>query len=196
MPRGCRKRRSRICLPCSTALARRRGSSAARCAMRCSAEPVGEIDIATTALPPEVIRRAEAAGFKAVPTGIEHGTVTVVAHGRPFEVTTLREDVETFGRHAKVAFGRDWKRDAERRDFTMNALSARATARSTIMSAGSPTSRRDACASSAMRHAHRRRLSPHPAFLSLSCRLWRGRARPGRACRLHRRARRPRAVVA
>jgi poly(A) polymerase len=87
------------------------------------AEPVGEIDIATTALPPEVMRRAEVAGFKAVPTGIEHGTVTVVAHGRPFEVTTLREDVETFGRHAKVEFGRHWRRDAERRDFTMNALS-------------------------------------------------------------------------
>jgi poly(A) polymerase len=87
------------------------------------AEPVGEIDIATTALPPEVMRRAEVAGFKAVPTGIEHGTVTVVARGRPFEVTTLREDVETFGRHAKVAFGRHWRRDAERRDFTMNALS-------------------------------------------------------------------------
>ena len=86
-------------------------------------EPVGEIDVATTALPEEVIRRVEAAGL-AVPTGIEHGTVTVVAAGRPFEVTTLREDVETFGRHAKVAFGRDWKRDAERRDFTMNALSA------------------------------------------------------------------------
>ena len=86
-------------------------------------EPHGDIDIATTVLPSEVIRRVEAAGFKAVPTGIEHGTVTVVAAGRPFEVTTLREDVETFGRHATVAFGRDWKRDAERRDFTMNALS-------------------------------------------------------------------------
>jgi poly(A) polymerase len=84
--------------------------------------PHGDIDIATTALPGEVIRRAEAAGFKAVPTGIDHGTVTVVVDGRPFEVTTLREDVETFGRHAKVRFGRDWKRDAERRDFTMNAL--------------------------------------------------------------------------
>ena len=57
-----------------------------------------------------------------MPTGIDHGTVTVVAEGRPFEVTTLREDVETFGRHATVRFGRDWKRDAERRDFTMNAL--------------------------------------------------------------------------
>jgi poly(A) polymerase len=86
--------------------------------------PPGDIDIATTALPREVMRRVAAAGFKAVPTGIEHGTITVVADGRPFEVTTLREDIETFGRHAKVAFGRDWRRDAERRDFTMNALSA------------------------------------------------------------------------
>ncbi len=87
-------------------------------------EPHGDIDIATTAPPAEVVRRVAAAGFKAVPTGIEHGTVTVVAAGRPFEVTTLREDVETFGRRAKVAFGRDWRRDAERRDFTINALSA------------------------------------------------------------------------
>ena len=86
--------------------------------------PVGEIDIATTAEPPEVIRRAETAGYKAVPTGIEHGTVTVVIGGRPFEVTTLRVDVETYGRKAKVAFGRDWAKDAERRDFTINALSA------------------------------------------------------------------------
>jgi poly(A) polymerase len=85
--------------------------------------PHGDIDIATTALPAEVTRRAEAAGFKAVPTGFEHGTVTVVIAGKPFEVTTLREDVETFGRHATVKFGRDWKRDAERRDFTMNGLS-------------------------------------------------------------------------
>lgn len=84
--------------------------------------PHGDIDIATTALPQEVMRRAEAAGFKGVPTGFDHGTVTVVIAGQPFEVTTLREDVETFGRHATVKFGRDWKRDAERRDFTMNAL--------------------------------------------------------------------------
>jgi poly(A) polymerase len=87
-------------------------------------EPVGDIDIATTAVPDEVMRRAAAAGFKPVPTGVDHGTVTVVIDGTPFEVTTLREDVETFGRHARVAFGRDWQRDAERRDFTMNALYA------------------------------------------------------------------------
>jgi tRNA nucleotidyltransferase/poly(A) polymerase len=86
--------------------------------------PIGEIDVATTAVPEEVIRRATVAGFKPVPTGIEHGTITVVIDGTPFEVTTLRQDVETFGRHATVAFGRDWKVDAERRDFTMNALSA------------------------------------------------------------------------
>jgi poly(A) polymerase len=89
-------------------------------------EPIGDIDVATTASPEEVSRRVTRAGFKAVPTGIDHGTVTVVIDSRPFEVTTLREDVETFGRHAKVAFGRDWKKDAERRDFTMNALTAAA----------------------------------------------------------------------
>src|SRR5581483_11572604 len=89
-------------------------------------EPVHEIDVATTALPQLVVQRVESAGFKAVPTGIEHGTVTVVIDRHPFEVTTLREDVETYGRHAKVVFGRDWQRDAERRDFTMNALSASA----------------------------------------------------------------------
>lgn len=84
---------------------------------------VHEVDIATTAVPEEVVRRVKAAGMKAVPTGIEHGTITVVVDKHPFEVTTLRTDVETYGRHAKVAFGRDWKEDAERRDFTMNALS-------------------------------------------------------------------------
>jgi poly(A) polymerase len=85
--------------------------------------PTGDIDIATTAVPAEVMRRAKAAGIKSVPTGIEHGTVTLVVDSRPFEVTTLREDTETFGRKAKVAFGRDWARDAERRDFTVNGLS-------------------------------------------------------------------------
>jgi poly(A) polymerase len=85
--------------------------------------PVADIDIATTALPDEVIRRARAAGIKSVPTGIEHGTVTLVVEGQPFEVTTLREDTETFGRKAKVALGRDWVADARRRDFTINGLS-------------------------------------------------------------------------
>lgn len=81
-----------------------------------------EIDFATTALPEETVRRAAAAGLKSVPTGIEHGTVTIIIEGRPFEVTTLRRDVETYGRHAKVAFGRDWAEDARRRDLTINGL--------------------------------------------------------------------------
>jgi poly(A) polymerase len=85
--------------------------------------PTHEIDVATTALPDEVTRRVEAAGFKAVPTGIDHGTITVVIDKHPFEVTTLRRDVETYGRHAKVEFGRDWQGDAHRRDFTINAFS-------------------------------------------------------------------------
>src|SRR3954463_10246184 len=85
--------------------------------------PMGEIDIATTALPSEVIRRAKAAGIKSVPTGVDHGTVTLIVDAHPFEITTLRQDTETFGRKAKVAFGRDWTTDAERRDFTINGMS-------------------------------------------------------------------------
>jgi poly(A) polymerase len=91
--------------------------------------PIGDVDIATTALPEEVMRRAKAAGIKSVPTGVEHGTVTLVIDNHPFEVTTLREDTETFGRRARVAFGRDWVRDAERRDFTINGLSVDARGR-------------------------------------------------------------------
>lgn len=87
-------------------------------------EPVADVDIATTNLPDETIARARRAGFRTAPTGKEHGTITVIAGGRPFEVTTLRADVETFGRKARVVFGRDWKADAERRDFTINALYA------------------------------------------------------------------------
>jgi poly(A) polymerase len=86
--------------------------------------PVTEIDLATTALPERVMALAKGAGLKAVPTGIEHGTVTVVADGTPFEVTTLRRDVETYGRHATVAFTENWEEDARRRDFTLNALYA------------------------------------------------------------------------
>ena len=88
--------------------------------------PVTEIDLATTALPETIIARAQAAGLKSVPTGIEHGTVTIVVDHIGFEITTLREDVETDGRRAKVIFGRDFKADALRRDFTFNALSVSA----------------------------------------------------------------------
>ena len=84
--------------------------------------PVGDIDIATP-LPPDAVReRVEAAGFRAVPTGAAHGTITVVAEGRGFEVTTLRRDVATDGRRAEVAFTDDWTADAARRDFTFNAM--------------------------------------------------------------------------
>lgn len=87
---------------------------------------VSDVDLATTHLPQDTMRLVKDAGFKPVPTGIEHGTVTVVVQGRPFEVTTLRTDIETNGRHAKVVFGTDWQKDAERRDFTINALYAKA----------------------------------------------------------------------
>ncbi len=85
--------------------------------------PVTEVDCTTTMLPEAIIERAKDAGFKPVPTGIEHGTITVIVAGEPYEITTLREDVETDGRHAVVHFGRDFALDARRRDFTINALS-------------------------------------------------------------------------
>jgi poly(A) polymerase len=84
--------------------------------------PVSEVDCATTATPDAIVRLAQASGFKSVPTGVDHGTITVIVNGEPFEVTTLREDVETDGRHAVVHFGRDFEADARRRDFTINAL--------------------------------------------------------------------------
>src|SRR5690606_37196916 len=86
--------------------------------------PVNDIDIATVLTPPAVSAALKAAGLKAVPTGVEHGTVTAVAKGKPFEITTLRRDVETDGRRAVVAFTEDWAEDAERRDFTLNSLYA------------------------------------------------------------------------
>ncbi|MGZ2373275.1 poly(A) polymerase [Sinorhizobium medicae] len=84
--------------------------------------PAGDVDLATTWHPEDVIQRARGAGIKSVPTGIDHGTVTLVIEGMPYEVTTLRRDVATDGRRAEVAFRADWKADAQRRDFTINAL--------------------------------------------------------------------------
>ena len=88
--------------------------------------PDSDVDLSTNARPEEVTRLAEAAGLKAIPTGVEHGTITVVAQGQPFEVTTFRKDVETDGRRAVVAFSGSIEEDARRRDFTMNALYAKA----------------------------------------------------------------------
>jgi poly(A) polymerase len=85
---------------------------------------VSDIDIATEATPHQVTALAEAAGLHVIPTGIDHGTVTVVAHGVPHEVTTFRRDVETDGRRAVIAYAEDIAEDAARRDFTMNALYA------------------------------------------------------------------------
>ncbi len=86
--------------------------------------PVSDIDIATRLLPETVMEKLKGAGVKVVPTGLAHGTVTAVTEGGPVEVTTLRRDVATDGRHAEVAFSDDWKEDASRRDFTINALYA------------------------------------------------------------------------
>jgi poly(A) polymerase len=87
-------------------------------------QPIADIDIATPLTPDAVTKALTDAGLKAVPTGVEHGTVTAVAQGKPFEITTLRRDVETDGRRAVVAFTNDWAEDAQRRDFRLNALYA------------------------------------------------------------------------
>jgi poly(A) polymerase len=87
-------------------------------------EPVADLDLSTDAHPDEVMQLAKLAGFKAIPTGIDHGTVTIVAESHPFEVTTFRRDVATDGRRATVAFADNMIDDARRRDFTMNALYA------------------------------------------------------------------------
>lgn len=84
--------------------------------------PVADLDLCTDAHPQTVLDLAEKAGLKAVPTGLEHGTITVISNHRPYEITTFRKDVETDGRHAVVAFSSDMADDARRRDFTMNAL--------------------------------------------------------------------------
>lgn len=86
--------------------------------------PVKDIDIATTLRPDQVMAALAAAGLKSVPTGVAHGTVTAISGGRPFEITTLRRDVETDGRHAVVAFTDSWEEDAARRDFRLNAIYA------------------------------------------------------------------------
>ena len=85
---------------------------------------VSDVDLATRLRPDEVVERLQVAGIKAVPTGFDHGTVTAVSDGHPYEVTTLRRDIETYGRRATVAFTDDWREDAARRDFTINALMA------------------------------------------------------------------------
>ena len=150
--------------------------------------PVSDIDLATRIRPDEVVERLEAAGIKAVPTGIAHGTVTAVSDGQPVEVTSLRRDVSTDGRRATVAFTDDWQEDAARRDFTINALSADPATGEIfdyfgglddlrarrVRFIGEPAS------------AHRRGPFADPALLPLPRPLRRRRARRRRARRLHR----------
>ena len=85
-------------------------------------QPISDVDIATTLIPSDVTERLVAAGHKCVATGIDHGTVTAIVDADSYEVTTLRQDVETDGRHAKVVYGTSWEADARRRDLTINAL--------------------------------------------------------------------------
>ena len=160
--------------------------------------PVSDIDLATRLAPDEVIRRLEEARIKAVPTGIDHGTITAVSDGHPFEVTTLRRDVSTDGRRATVAFTDDWQEDAARRDFTINALSADPETRRGVRlfrrprrprAAPRPLHRRSAS-------AHRRGSSADPALLPLPRPLRRRRAGRRRARRLRRARQRSDGAVA
>ena len=114
--------------------------------------PISDVDLATRLQPQDVVRRLEAAKVKAVPTGIDHGTITAVSDGHPYEVTTLRQDVSTDGRRATVAFTDDWKEDAGRRDFTVNAFPrTRARGKSSTISEASRISSAGASALSAIR---------------------------------------------
>ncbi|NRB04003.1 MAG: CCA tRNA nucleotidyltransferase, partial [Rhodobacteraceae bacterium] len=103
--------------------------------------PVSDIDLSTSALPETTMAIVKAAGFKPVPTGIDHGTITAVRDGQPFEITTFRKDVETDGRRAVVAFSKNLREDALRRDFTMNALYADQTGRVIDPTGGLPDAR-------------------------------------------------------
>ena len=85
-------------------------------------EKIGDIDIATIFTPDEIIKKFSKKDFKIIKSGIDHGTITLSNEGKNFEITTLREDVVTDGRHAKVSFTKDWKKDSERRDFTINSI--------------------------------------------------------------------------
>jgi poly(A) polymerase len=89
--------------------------------------PVDDLDVATRLTPDRVVKALKAAGLRVIPTGIDHGTVTALSERLPYEITTLRRDVETDGRHATVAFTTDWAEDAARRDFRLNALYADAS---------------------------------------------------------------------
>ena len=131
----------------------RAGALRRRLRARRAARPAGvgrDLDLATPERPEQVMRLLERAGLQAIPTGLAHGTVTTIADGRRFEITTLRRDVACDGRHAEVAFTDDFAADAARRDFTINAMSCDADGpAATTISAAAPTSPPAGCASSA-----------------------------------------------
>ena len=141
-------------------------------------QSVADFDLTTTATTGEVDRRAQDAGFKVALTGVAHGTVTIIVDGRAFETTTLREDVETDGRRAKVAFGRDFAADARRRDFSINALSLSADGTVHDYVGGLDDLARGGCGSSARPKRGYGRISSHPSVLPLLRSLLRVRARP------------------
>ena len=134
--------------------------------------PVSDLDLSTDALPETVMSLAKAAGLKAIPTGIDHGTVTIVSNGEPVEVTTFRRDVATDGRHAVVAFSDSMEDDARRRDFTMNALYC------DIRGGGSAgwlarPARPPRSFHRGPSDADQRRLPAHPAVFPVLCLVWR-----------------------
>ena len=147
----------------------------------------GDIDLATPARPDSVIAALEAAKIKALPTGLAHGTVTAVIAPRTFEITTLRRDVETDGRHAVVAFDADWAEDAARRDFTINAIYL--SLDGTLYDPVGGRADLDGAARAACRRAgdaDRRGRAAHPALLPLRGAVRRWQRRRGGARRLPR----------
>ena len=150
--------------------------------------PVRDIDVATTETPDHVTTLMQRAGLAVYPTGVDHGTVTVVATGegrvRSFEVTTLRRDIETDGRHAKVSFTKDWTADAQRRDFTINALycDLRGEVLDPLGGYDDLLARRVRFVGNAV-DRNPRRLSADPALFPVSCAICVGPTGSRRSCR-------------
>lgn len=134
--------------------------------------PVSDLDISTDARPEAVMKIAKSWGLRVVPTGIEHGTVTVVVEGTPFEITTFRRDVATDGRRAVVAFADTMEEDARRRDFTMNALYCDIDGRLPTRLAACPILRRGAFALLMMPISASKRITCASCGFQISCVVW------------------------
>ena len=139
--------------------------------------PSADVDLATPDTPDAILHALADAGLRAIPTGIEHGTVTALVDGRPYEITTLRRDIATDGRHAEVAWTDDWREDAARRDFTINAMSMTADGALYDYFGGAADLQRRAGPLRGRRGGTGRgRLSPHPPLLPVPGPLWQPRA--------------------